>query len=52
MKDKKDFNSTNGSEGKTQKLIQKKIPVRARVFFLFPKRPDWLWDPSNFLFKG
>jgi hypothetical protein len=26
MQDKKDFNSTNGSKGKTQELIQKKIP--------------------------
>jgi hypothetical protein len=34
MKDKKDFNSTNGSKGKTQELIQKKIPVEAR--FLAP----------------
>jgi hypothetical protein len=24
MQDKKDFNSTNGSKGKTQELIQKK----------------------------
>jgi hypothetical protein len=26
MQDRKDFNSTNGSKGKTQELIQKKIP--------------------------
>jgi hypothetical protein len=26
MQDKKDFNSINGSKGKTQELIQKKIP--------------------------
>jgi hypothetical protein len=30
--DKKDFNSTNGSKGKTQELIQKKIPPRAYIF--------------------
>jgi hypothetical protein len=33
MQDKKDFNSTNGSKGKTQELInkkKKKIPVEAR----------------------
>jgi hypothetical protein len=31
MQDKKDFNSTNGSKGKNQELIQKKkIPVGAR----------------------
>jgi hypothetical protein len=29
MQDKKDFNSTNGSKGKTQELIQKKIPPGA-----------------------
>jgi hypothetical protein len=29
MKDKKDFNCTNGSKGKTQELIQKKIPPGA-----------------------
>jgi hypothetical protein len=27
MQDKKDFNSTNGSKGKTQELIQKKNPA-------------------------
>jgi hypothetical protein len=27
MQDKKDFNSTNGSKGKTQELIQKKSRV-------------------------
>jgi hypothetical protein len=27
MQDKKDFNSTNGSKGKTQELIQKKNPT-------------------------
>jgi hypothetical protein len=27
MQDKKDFKSTNGSKGKTQELIQKKIPT-------------------------
>jgi hypothetical protein len=26
MQDKKDFNSTNGSKGKTQELIKTKIP--------------------------
>jgi hypothetical protein len=29
MQDKKDFNSTNGSKGKTQELIQKKNPPGA-----------------------
>jgi hypothetical protein len=27
MQDKKDFNSTNGSKGKTQELIRKKNPA-------------------------
>jgi hypothetical protein len=29
MQDKKDFNSTNGSKGKPQELIQKKNPTGA-----------------------
>jgi hypothetical protein len=31
MEGKKDFNSTNGSKGKTQELIQKKNPGGARL---------------------
>jgi hypothetical protein len=34
MQDKKDFNSTNESKGKTQELIQKKIPPGAWMFVL------------------
>jgi hypothetical protein len=35
MQDKKDFNSTNGSKGKTQELIKKKIPPGAWMFVLW-----------------
>jgi hypothetical protein len=38
MQHKKDFNSTNGSKGKTQELIQKKIPPGAWMFVLCCKR--------------
>jgi hypothetical protein len=34
MQDKKDFNSTNGSKGKTQELIQKKSHRGHECFFL------------------
>jgi hypothetical protein len=34
MQDKKDFNSTNGSKGKTQELIQKKNPGSVHVGFV------------------
>jgi hypothetical protein len=37
MQDKKDFNSTNGSKGKTQELI-KKIPPGAWMFVLCCKK--------------
>jgi hypothetical protein len=37
MQDKKDFNSTNGSKGKTQELIQKKNPGSDHVGFLVDK---------------
>jgi hypothetical protein len=39
MQDKKDLNSTNGSKGKTQELIQKKkIPPGAWMFVLCCKK--------------
>jgi hypothetical protein len=34
MQDKKDFNSTNGSKGKTQEFIQTKIPGQVHVGFV------------------
>jgi hypothetical protein len=50
MQDKKDFNSTNGSKGKTQELIQKN-PGKGKIFFSSPKRPNRLSEP-RFLFNG
>jgi hypothetical protein len=42
MQDKKDFNSTNGSKGKTQELIQKKkIPGQSMWDLWWTK---WHWD--------
>jgi hypothetical protein len=40
MQDKKDFNSTNGSKGKTQELI-KKIPGQSMWDLWWTK---WHWD--------
>jgi hypothetical protein len=37
MQDRKDFNSTNGSKGKPQELIQKKNPGSALVGFSVDK---------------
>jgi hypothetical protein len=37
MQDKKDFNSTNGSKGKTQELIKKKNPGSVHVGFVVDK---------------
>jgi hypothetical protein len=38
MQDKKDFNSTNWSKGKTQELIQKKSHRGMDVFVVFVER--------------
>jgi hypothetical protein len=37
MQDTKDFNSTNGSKGITQELIQKKNPSSVHVGFVVEK---------------
>jgi hypothetical protein len=37
MQDKEDFNSTNGSKGKTQELIQKKYPGSVHVGIVVDK---------------
>jgi hypothetical protein len=39
------------SYGPDDRRVRVRVPVGSRIFSS-PRRPDWLWGPSNLLFNG